>query len=120
MSEYGNQNPQGRQSGNQSEGAFSFLYRTRIKINKGSVPIINLSLVFSLLTLLCAPWLVIIGGVVALVLGYRFSIGRNEQGFGESWNNVVHHAADNVKNVVNSISTDQPPTMNPMDDTKEP
>ena len=46
------------------------------------------------------PWLVIIGAVVAMLLGYRFSLIKKAEGFSESWNNVVHKGAEQVKNVV--------------------
>jgi len=73
----------------QTNSVFSFLYRTRVRVIKGSTTIMNLSLLFSLLSLLFAPWLVVIGCVVALVLGYRFSVAGNDPGFTESFHNVV-------------------------------
>jgi hypothetical protein len=36
---------------------------------------------FSILALLFAPWVVVIGAIVALILGYRFAIDRNAAGF---------------------------------------
>ena len=107
-----NQNKQGQD--HQNSSAFSFLYRTRVKIVKGSVSIMNLSLIFMLLSLLVAPWLVVIGCVVALVLGYRFSITRNDPGFTESFNNVVQQAAGNMKSAVDNFSQKSP------QDTEEP
>ncbi|MCL1855494.1 MAG: DUF4342 domain-containing protein [Clostridia bacterium] len=97
-----NQNNQGQAQ--HSSSVFSFLYRTRVKVLKGSTTIMNLSLLFALVSLLFAPWLVIIGFVVALVLGYRFSITRNDPGFAESIQNVVQQAAGNVKSAVDSFS----------------
>ena len=88
----------------QSSSVFSFLYRTRVKIAKGSVSIVNLSLIFMLLSLLVAPWLVVIGCIVALVMGYRFSITRNDPSFTESFNNVVQQATGHVKNAVDNFS----------------
>jgi len=87
-----------------TNSVFSFLYRTRVRIFKGNTTVMNLSLLFSLLSLLFAPWLVVIGSVVALVLGYRFSVARNDPGFTESFHNVVHQAAGNVKNAVDNFS----------------
>ncbi|MBQ2953999.1 MAG: DUF4342 domain-containing protein [Clostridia bacterium] len=52
----------------------STLTNTRIRVRKGEESILNLSLLFSLIALLCAPWLVIIGVVAALALGYRISV----------------------------------------------
>lgn len=80
-----------------ANGIFSSLYQTRIKVMKGETTIINLSVIFSLVCLLFAPWLVVIGAVVALVLGYRFSMVRRAEGFSESWNSVVHTATSHVK-----------------------
>lgn len=85
-------------------GIFNLLYRTRIQILKGDSIIINLSVLFSVIALLCAPWLVIIGAIVALVLGYRFSVERNAAGFSKDFEHVVKDAADNVKNVVDNVT----------------
>ena len=68
-------------------GLFSFLYRTRILITKDNVTIVNLSILFSLIALLVAPWLVVVGAIVALALGYRFSIDKKT----ESGNTEEHH-----------------------------
>lgn len=86
-----------------ASGIFSFLYHTRVKVMKEETTIVNLSLAFSLVSLLCAPWLVVIGAVVALALGYRFTIVRRAQGFSENWNSVVHSAADHVKSAVDQF-----------------
>ena len=87
-------------------GFFSVLYRTRLKVTKDGETIINLSALFSIISLLCAPWLVVIGGIVALVLGYKFAIDRNGLGFEQSFDNVIRNAAGNVKSAVESV-TDQ-------------
>ena len=60
-----------------ANNVFSVLYRTRVKVQKDDTPILNLSLIFSIIAVCSAPWLAVIGLVVALVLGYRFSIERN-------------------------------------------
>ena len=96
-------------SGNTSNGIngnnlFSFLYRTRVKAAKGNVTIVNLSLLFSVLSLLLAPWVVVIGVIVALVLGYRFSFEKNAADFGGTFQSVVKDAAGNVKEAVESFS----------------
>lgn len=85
-------------------GIFSLLYRTRLLVTKGNSQIINLSVLFSIIALLCAPWLVIIGAIVALVLGYHFSIDRNAAEFDRDFENVVKDAADNVKHVVENVT----------------
>lgn len=96
---------------------FSFLYRTRIKVMKGNTTIVNLSLIFSGIALLSAPWLVIIGALVALALGYRFSMERNAEGFSGSFGNVVRGAAGTVKSAVDSFTSEKGETQNgPEDD----
>ena len=85
-------------------GIFSFLYCNRVKVSKGSTPILNLSLAFGLLTLLTAPWLVIGGVIVALMLGYKFSFERNAAGFSNDFDAVVKDAASNVRNAVEEVA----------------
>lgn len=85
-------------------GIFSLLYRTRLLVTKGNSQIINLSILFSIIALLCAPWLVIIGAIVALALGYHFSIDRDAAEFDRDFENVVKDAADNVKHAVENVT----------------
>lgn len=85
-------------------GIFSFLYCNRVKVNKGSTPILNLSLLFSVLGLLTAPWLVVAGVIVALALGYKFAFERNAEGFSSDFDQVVKGAASNVRTVVDNVS----------------
>ena len=85
-------------------GFFGILYRTRLMITKGETTIINLSLLFSVISLLCAPWLVIVGAIIALLLGYRFSIDRNAAAFDKDFEHVVRDAASNVKHVVEDVT----------------
>ena len=87
-----------------NNGFFSILYRTRVKVSKGNTTILNLSALFSVISLLTAPWLVIIGAIVALVLGYRFSIDRNGADFEQNFDTVIRNAAGNVKQVVDSVT----------------
>lgn len=96
------QNTQSTQS-HRGSNIFSFLYRTRIKVDKGSTPILNLSLIFSILAVCTAPWLAVIGLVVALVLGYRFSIQRNSSDFNGDFDEIVKNAASNVKSTVDTV-----------------
>ena len=88
-------------------GFFALLYRTRIVITKGESTILNLSVLFSVISLLCAPWLVIIGAIVALALGYKFSIDRNASAFDKDFEHVVKDAAENVKHVVENVTGNQ-------------
>ena len=80
---------------------FKVMYRTRLKIRRGDMPILNLSLLFSIVALLTAPWLVVIGALVALVLGYRITIDRSGEGFEDSFEEVVENGKRNVKKVFN-------------------
>ena len=93
------------QNTNQTKGnnVFSFLYRTRVKVSKGGTSILNLSIIFSLLAIFSAPWLAVIGLVIAVILGYRFSIERNAEGFSGDFQEVVKDAAPNVKSTVDSV-----------------
>lgn len=79
---------------------FSFLYRTRVRVCKENTDILNLSLIFSVLAVCTAPWLVVGGLVAALLLGYRFSIEKNAPQFSGSFDEVVRDAAQNVRDVV--------------------
>lgn len=80
---------------------FKVMYRTRVKIRRGDMPILNLSLLFSIISLLSAPWLVVIGVLVALVLGYRLSIDRSGEGFEDSFEEMVENSRRNVRKVFN-------------------
>ena len=85
-------------------GIFSTLYCNRVKINKGNTPILNLSLLFSILAVLTAPWLVVGGVIVALVLGYKFGYERNAADFSGDFDAVVKNAAGNVRAVVDNVT----------------
>ncbi len=79
---------------------FSILYRTRVKVCKEQTTIINLSLIFSLLAISTAPWLAVAGLIIALALGYRFSIEKDAPQFSGDFDEVMRDAAQNVKNAV--------------------
>ena len=79
---------------------FSFLYRTRVKVCKEDTPILTLSLIFTVLSVCTAPWLVVGGLIAALMLGYRFNIEKNAPQFSASFDEVVRDAAQNVRDVV--------------------
>lgn len=83
----------------------SKLYRARIKVNKDETPVINLSALFSLVGLIVAPHIVIIGVIASLVLGYKFSFTKSDRAFeGENLERMVRNAADNVKSSVNDFT----------------
>ena len=89
---------------NQKNRWFSFFYCTRIKVFKGQTPILNLSLLFTLLAAMSAPWVAVAGLVAALALGYRFSVERNAAEFCGDFDTVVHDAAQNVQDAVDSFT----------------
>ena len=55
---------------------FDTLCRTRVKVENHAATIVNLNLLFTLIALLTAPWLVISGALVALALGYKVDVVR--------------------------------------------
>lgn len=79
---------------------FSFLFGTRVKVCRKDTVILNLSLLFSVLALCTAPWLVVGGLIAALLLGYQFSIEKNAPQFSASFDEVVRDAAQNVRDAV--------------------
>ncbi|MEA4929544.1 MAG: DUF4342 domain-containing protein, partial [Candidatus Limiplasma sp.] len=85
------------QTQTRDNGFFSKMYRTRLRASKNGETVINLSILFSLIALLSAPWLVILGGIAALLMGYRFGIERNAPAFDKDFEHLVKDAADNVK-----------------------
>lgn len=87
--------------------ALNSLYHFRIKLIKGNTTIINLSVMFWILSLLMASWLVIIGSLVALSLGYRFTMERRSDSLGnETVENMVKNAGNNVRNTLFNIARD--------------
>ena len=84
---------------------FQRLYRFRLKVKKGDVSIVNLSMLFSLLAVLVSPHLVIIGAILVLVLGYKVSFDRNDPDFAkDNLDKMVRNAAQNVKSTVNDVA----------------
>ena len=83
------------------------LYHFRIKLIKGSTTVVNLSVLFWILSLLMASWLVIIGSLVALSLGYRFTLERRSDSLGnDSVEDMVKNAGNNVRNTLFNIARD--------------
>ncbi|MDD3333874.1 MAG: DUF4342 domain-containing protein [Eubacteriales bacterium] len=95
---------------NKQTNLFSFLYRTRVKVNKDDTSIVNLSVAFVAFVVVFAPWIAIIGLIAALALGYRFSMERNAQSFTDNFQEVVKDAAFNVKSTVDSVVGSRPDT----------
>lgn len=87
------------------KGVLRFLYRQRLVVKKEEITIVNLSVLFMLLTLFVAPHVCVAGLVVSLLLGYRISIVRNSQIFAkESLEDLIQNAKNNVQSTVNSFA----------------
>ena len=96
-------NPNGRPK-TKHKNVFQILYRLRLKINKDDISIINLSSLFLIIALLFSPWMVIIGILFALVLGYRIRIDRDSREFEDvSLEDTIKHAGENIKHTVDNI-----------------
>lgn len=97
------------------KNVFQFLYRLRLKIKKDDITIINLSSLFVIIALLFSPWIVIVGLLFALILGYHIRIDRNSREFEDvSLEETLKHAGENIKHTVDSIIRD------PDDDEPKP
>ena len=80
-------------------------FRARVKLRREDTPILNISALFAALALLISPHLVVIGAIVALVLGYKFSFDKHDHAFdGENLERTVRNAAENVKHSVNDFT----------------
>ena len=104
-----NKNSHGKhyKKNHRSGGLFSFLYRMRLKVTKDDITILNVSSLFIIFTACTAFWVLIIGLVVAMVLGYRISVERNSKDFqGENVEDIVRNASSNVKNSAFSFARD--------------
>ncbi|MCL1855161.1 MAG: hypothetical protein FWF86_05455 [Clostridia bacterium] len=88
-------------------GLLNYLYRMRLKVTKGDLTIINVSSLFVIFTAISAFWVLAIGAVVAMVLGYRISMERNSPDFQEeSLENLIRNASSNMKNSAFSFVQD--------------
>ena len=80
-------------------------YRARVKIRRDETVILNVSALFAALSLLIGPHVVIIGAIICLVLGYKFSFDKHDHAFdGENLEKTVRSAAENVKHSVNDFT----------------
>lgn len=74
------------------------MYRFRLHVNKKGTTVLNLSVLFSLACLLFAPHLTVIGLILSLVLGYQFSVTKDDTDFAsENLEKMVRNAAQNAK-----------------------
>ncbi len=92
-----------------NKGGFSSfmtrLYQCRLKVKKGEIIILNLSLLFSLVALLISPHLVLMGLVLCLILGYHIGVEKRDPAFAtENLERMVKNAAQNVKSSVGDIA----------------
>ncbi len=84
---------------------FGKLYRFRLKVKKDDTIIVNLSLLFSIVALLVSPHLVLIGLVLALILGYRISFDKKDPAFvTANLERMVRHAGENVRESVSDFT----------------
>ncbi len=80
-------------------------YRARVKIRREDTVILNVSTLFAILAVLVSPHIVIVGAIVALVLGYKFVFDKHDHAFdGENLERTVRNAAENVKASVNDFT----------------
>ena len=96
-----------RKHGETKEKAINLLqklYRCRVKVHKGDVPVINLSVVYAGACLLFAPHITVAGIIVAMILGYRFSFSQMDEDFAsDNLKQTVKNTAENAKATVNSV-----------------
>lgn len=84
---------------------FTKLFQCRIKVRKDSVTIVNLSILFILLSLLISPHLVLISILLMLILGYKVTFTRRDHDFASiNLQKMVRNAAQNVKDSVASMA----------------
>lgn len=80
-------------------------FRARVKIRREDTIILNVSMLFAVLAVLISPHIVIIGVIIALVLGYKISFDKHDHAFdGENLERTVRNAAENVKASVSDFT----------------
>ena len=90
----------------------AFLFGTRIIITKGTKTAANLPILAGIIVALCAIRLTVFAVIIAMVLGYRFSIEKFDsksfdaavQDATERVKTAVHDATDKVKSSVANAS----------------
>ena len=96
-------------SSHKSKGGFMHfinkLYRARVKVARQSIPILNISLLFTLVAALISPHLLILSAILILLLGYRVSLEKDDPDFaGEKMDRMVKNAASNVRSTVDEFT----------------
>ena len=98
---------QPRKHGETREKALNLLqklYRCRVKVHKGDVPVINVSVLYGGACLLFAPHITVAGIIIAMILGYRFSFSQMDEDFAsDNLKTMVKNAAENARASVNSV-----------------
>ncbi len=101
------ENGNARKRGETKEKAINLiqkLYRCRVKVHKGEVPVLNVSVVYAGAALLFAPHITVTGIIIAMILGYRFSFSQMDEDFAfDNLKATVKNAAENAKASVNSL-----------------
>ncbi len=69
------------EAGKRAVGFLQKLYRCRMKIHKGDVPVINVSAVYAAAALVFAPHITVAGVIISMILGYRFSFSQMDADF---------------------------------------
>jgi hypothetical protein len=80
------------------------LYRCRVKVHKGDIPVVNVSVLYGGAALLFAPHLTVAGIIIAMILGYRFSFSQMDEDFAsDNLKQTVKNAAENARASVDSV-----------------
>lgn len=80
-------------------------FRARVKVRREETVILNVSTIFAVLVLILSPHTVIVGAIIALVLGYKFSFDKHDHAFdGENLERTVRNAAENMKASVSDFT----------------
>ena len=78
---------------------FLKLYRMRFRISRKGTPVLNWSVLFSLICLIFAPKLTVAGVIIALLLGYQFSFDQESAEFGtQEIEEKIRNAARTIRN----------------------
>ena len=97
-----------RKRGETKEKALNLLqklYRCRVKIRKGDVPVVNLSVLYAGAALIFAPHITVAGIIIAMVLGYQFSFSQMDEDFAnDNLKKMVKNAAENARATVSSVA----------------
>ena len=96
------------------------LYRARVKVARQSIPILNISLLFTLVAALISPHLLILSAILILLLGYRVSFDKDDADFaGENMDRMVKNAASNVRSTVDEFARGFQAGMNGQSESSE-